>query len=496
MDVVLQLSEGFRLALQPHYLLYGLTGAFLGTAIGVIPGLGPAGAMAMLLPAVLSLDPTGAIIMLAAIYTGAMYGGSTTSILLRIPGDSAAVVSCLDGYEMARQGRAGPALCIAAIGSFIAGTIGVVGLMLLGPTIAGVAIAFSAPEYSALYLFGLTAVSSLAGESLVKALLAMVFGLMVSTVGQDVMGVQRFTFGYQEMYGGIQILTVVLGLFSISEVMVNAVNLRVDGAAKIMKYRIFIKLSEVLESMGAIFRGGVIGFLIGLLPGAGAGIASFIAYAFERQISKHPERFGTGEIRGVAAPEASNNAASAGAFVPMLALGVPGSASTAVLLAGFMLLNIDPGPFLFIEHPDVVWGLIASLYVGNIFLLILNIPLIGIFVQLLKVPMRLLLPLIAVFSVVGVYSHDGLSISLVFLCAFGAIGYYMREYGFPLAPVILGAVLGGRMEQSFRQAMAMTHGSLTKMLSHPIVILFLLLAILFLVLPRVFNRQEVLVDED
>jgi len=484
------LGDGFALALQPTYLAYSFAGAFLGTVIGVLPGIGSAGALAMLLPIVFVLDPIGSIIMLAATYTGAMYGGSTASILMRVPGETSAVIACLDGHEMAKQGRAGEALCIAAIGSYIAGTIAVVGLMLVGPVIAEAALAFSAPEYFALYVFGLTAVSSLAGNSLVKALLAMTFGLMISTVGEDMMGVQRYTFRFEAMWDGIQFLAVTLGLFAVSEVLVNAKKLRANEIGEVLKHRIYIKFSEVMQSMGAIFRGGTIGFLVGVLPGAGAGIASFISYSIERQVSKHPERFGKGEIKGVAGPESANNAASAGAFVPMLALGVPGSSTTAVMLGAFLMLNINPGPLLFIQHPDVVWGLIAALYVGNVMLLILNLPLIGLFVRILHMPMRILLPLIIVLSVTGVYVSDGLVLSLVFLVFFGVLGYYMQRHGFPLAPVILGVVLGTSMERSFRQSMIMSGGDLYTFLERPIVVVFLGLSVCFLFLPLILKGRR------
>lgn len=491
------LSDGFAIALQPTYLLYSFAGAFLGTVVGILPGVGSAGALAMLLPIVFLLDPIGSIIMLAATYTGVMYGGSTASILLRVPGDTSAVIACLDGHEMAKQGRAGQALCIAAIGSYIAGTIAVVGLMLIGPMIAEAALAFSAPEYFALYIFGLTAVSSLAGNSLVKALLAMTFGLMISTVGEDMMGVQRYTFRYEAMWDGIQFLAVTLGLFAVSEVLVNAKKLRADELGKVLGHKIYITFKEVMQCMGAIFRGGTIGFLVGILPGAGAGIASFISYSMERQVSKHPERFGHGEIKGVAGPESANNAASAGAFVPMLALGVPGSSTTAVMLGAFYMLNIDPGPLLFIKRPDVVWGLIAALYIGNVMLLILNLPLIGIFVKILHMPMRILLPLIIVVSVTGVYLSDGLVLSLVFLSFFGVVGYYMRRHDFPLAPVILGVVLGGSMERSFRQSMIMSGGDIATFLDRPIVLAFLALSVGFLFLPFILRgRSRVKVEDD
>lgn len=493
------LLDGFALALSPSMLLYSTVGAFLGTVIGVLPGIGPAGAIALMLPLLASLDPVGAVIMLAAIYTGAMYGGSTSSILLNTPGDTAAVITCLDGHQMAKQGRAGPALCIAAIGSYIAGTVAVVGLMLLGPMVARFALQFSAPEYFALMVFGLTAVASLAGNSMLKALMAATLGLMIATVGTDVAGVQRFVFGIPDLLNGIDFLAITLGLFALPELLMNAQRMRSGEPPQVLQHRIYIGLADIRQSLGAIVRGGFIGFVVGALPGAGASIASFISYSVERQVSRHPECFGHGEIRGVAGPESANNAASAGAFVPMLSLGIPGSATTAVMLGAFMMLDIMPGPLLFLERPDVVWGLVAALYIGNIILLILNVPLIGIFVRILYMPMAMLLALIAVISVAGVYSTNHAPLDLLTLCAFGMLGYFMREHDVPLAPVILGVVLGGRMEEAFRQSMIMSQGDVLSLLHRPIVTVFLLLALVSVAFPMILQaltRRELVLDED
>lgn len=487
-DVLPLLLNGFELALRPENLVFALTGAFLGTVIGVLPGIGPAGALAMLLPIVLNMNPVGAIIMLASLYSGAMYGGSTTSILLNVPGESSSVVTCIDGHQMALQGRAGPALCIAAIGSYIAGTLGVVGLMLFAPLIAGWALNFGPPEYCALMLFGLSAVASLSGNSLVKGLMAMVLGLMLSTVGTDVTGVARFTFGLPEMLDGVEFLAVTIGLFAVSEVLINAREIFTGVQKTLIKHRLFISLKEIVESLGAIIRGTVVGFLVGVMPGAGAGIASFLSYSIETQVSRRPERFGHGEIRGVAAPESANNAASAGALVPMLTLGVPGSGTTAILLIGLVALDVHPGPLLFTQRPDVVWGLIAALYVGNVMLLVLNLPLVGLFVRLLYIPMRFLLPLIMVICVIGVYNANQTVLDLVFLCGFGVLGYYMRKHGFPLPPVILGMVLGTRFEEALRQAMIMTQGNLLQLLGRPIVVAFIALTLLSLFGPFMLRR--------
>jgi putative tricarboxylic transport membrane protein len=493
------LALGFEVALTPTNLLYSAVGAFLGTVIGVLPGVGSAGALALLLPLVFKLDPTGSIIMLAAAYTGVMYGGSTASILLNVPGDTSAVVACLDGHQMARQGRAGPALCIAAIGSYVAGTIAVVGLMILAPFLADAALKFSSQEYFALYVFGLTAVSALAGKSMPKALLAMVIGLMISTVGTDLMGARRFIFGISDLQNGIEFLAVPLGLFAISEVLINSRNIRKGVKLEVLSHRIFITMAEIRESIGAIFRGGILGFFIGVLPGAGAGIAAFISYSIEVQVSKNPEKFGTGEIKGVAGPESANNAASAGAMVPMLALGIPGSATTAVMLGAFYIIDVQPGPLLFVSRPDIVWGLIAALYLGNIMLLILNLPLVGLFVRILYLPMRWLLPAIVVIAATGVLSKNGAVLDVLFMSALGAMGYYFRKYDFPLAPIILGAVLGDNMEQAFRQSMMMTQGDFHLIFNRPIVITLFAMSIFSLFLPTIIKflaKRDVEVEED
>ncbi len=487
-DVLPLLMGGFETALQPQNLLFAFIGAILGTVIGVLPGIGPAGALAMLLPIVLNMNPVGAIIMLAALYCGAMYGGSTTSILLNVPGESSSVVTCIDGHQMALQGRAGPALCIAAIGSFIAGTLGVVALMMFAPRIAEWALNFGPPEYFVLMVFGLSSVASLSGGSLVKGLIAMTLGLMISTMGTDITGVARFTFNIPEMLDGIEFLIVTIGLFAVSEVLLNTNELRGGEVRSVIKHRIFISLREIRESLGAIGRGTVIGFFVGVMPGAGAGIASFLSYSVETQISKNPERFGKGEIRGVAAPESANNAASAGAMVPMLTLGIPGSGTTAILLLALTALNVHPGPMMFSQHPEVVWGLIAALYVGNVMLLILNLPMVGLFVRLLYVPMRLMLPVIMVICVVGVYNTNQQTLDLIFLCGFGVLGYYMRKHRYPVAPVILGLVLGTRMEEALRQSMIMSQGNPLALLDRPIVAAFLVLTAIFLCAPAILKR--------
>ncbi len=500
-DVLPLLLQGFEIALRPENLFLAFVGAFLGTVIGVLPGIGPAGSLAMLLPIVLTMNPVGAIIMLSSLYCGAMYGGSTTSILLNVPGESSSVATCIDGHQMALQGRAGPALCIAAIGSFIAGTLSIAAMMLFAPAIANSALHFGPPEYFALMLFGLSAVASLSGDSLVKGLIAMTLGLMIATVGTDLTGVARFTFGVPEMLDGIEFLIVTIGLFAVSEVLLNARDMR-DGVTKeVIKHRLFISMKEITESGGAITRGTIIGFIIGVMPGAGAGVASFLSYAVETQVARNPENFGKGDIRGVAGPESSNNAAAIGNMVPMLTLGIPGSSTTAILLAALVALNVHPGPLMFQQRPDVVWGLIAALYVGNVILLILNLPLVGIFVRLLYLPMRLLLPVIMVICVIGVYNSNQQVLDLMFLCGFGVLGYYMRKHDYPVAPVILGLVLGNRMEEALRQSMIMTQGNLHWLLDRPIVVVFLALTLLSLAMPYLlkflrFRGQNIQIERE
>jgi putative tricarboxylic transport membrane protein len=488
-EVLSNLANGFAVALRPENLLFSLAGAFLGTVVGVLPGIGPSGAIAIILPIIFIVgDPTSTIIMLAATYAGAMYGGSTTSILLNVPGESASVVACLDGHQMALKGRAGPALCIAAIGSYLAGTLGIVGLMFLGPWLADFALRFGPPEYCALFIFGLSAVAALSGKSLVKGLMAMTIGLALSTVGTDITGVERFVFGSEYLVDGIELLAIPIGLFAVSEVLINAKEVRAKVVREVIKHRIFISFKEILESLGAIFRGAFAGFFVGVLPGAGASIASFISYSIETQISRHPERFGTGEIKGLAGPESANNAASSGALVPMLSLGVPGSGSTAVMLLALMAMDVNPGPLMFQKHPEVVWGLIAALYLGNIMLLILNLPLVGIFVRILYIPMRILLPAICIIGVIGIYSKNHAQVDLLIMCALGLIGFFMRQNGYPLAPVILGFVLGQRLEEALRQTLIQYQYDPWALLEKHIAIFFLVLTTLSLLLPTIMRR--------
>ena len=486
MDVLAGLLQGFAVALTPSNLLWCFVGCFLGTVVGVMPGLGPASTIAMLLPLTFQMDPTSAMIMLAGIYYGAKYGGSTTSILLNVPGESASVVTCLDGYQMARRGRAGAALGIAAIASFVAGTVGVVALMLIAPPLAKMALSFSSPEYFALMVLGLAMVVLLAGSSLIKALLAMLLGLWLASIGTDLFTAgSRFTFGQSELLDGIDFVIVAIGVFALGEVLGSMETREDTQVLPVPKglRNLLPTLAELKACRFAFLNGSVVGFFIGILPGAGSTIASFIAYGIEKAVSKHPEKFGTGIPEGVAAPEGANNSETGGALVPMLTLGIPGSSTTAILLAALVLWGLKPGPLMIQESPNLFWGLVASMYVGNIILLILNIPLIPLFAQILKLPVYVLYPAIFGISVVGVYSVAGSLFDVGLLTAFGLLGYLMRRLDYPAAPLILGLVLGDSMERALRQSLMMSQGELSILVSRPISAVMLGLAALILVLP-------------
>jgi putative tricarboxylic transport membrane protein len=492
MDIAAGLLHGFAVALTPDNLLWCFVGCFLGTVVGVLPGLGPAATIAMLLPLTFQMNPTSGIIMLAGIYYGAKYGGSTTSILLNVPGESSSVVTCLDGYQMARKGRAGAALGIAAIASFVAGTVGVIALMLISPPLAKFALSFSSPEYFALMSLGLAMVVLLAGKSLVKALLSMLVGLWVASMGTDLFTAQsRFTFGQSELLDGVDFVVVAIGIFALGEVLGN-MEVR-EGSEMLPVPKGLRNLLPTLEELKAcrfaFLNGSVIGFLIGILPGAGSTIASFISYGVEKAVSKHPEKFGTGVPEGVAAPEGANNSETGGALVPMLTLGIPGSSTTAILLAALVLWGLKPGPLMIQDNPSLFWGLVASMYVGNVMLLILNIPLIPLFAQILKLPVALLYPMIFGISIVGVYSVSGSLFDVWMLSAFGLLGYLMRKLDYPSAPLILGLVLGDSMERALRQSLMMSSGDLAILVSRPISAVMLALAVVILLLP-VFRKAN------
>jgi putative tricarboxylic transport membrane protein len=483
-DVWQSLLLGFQVALRPENLGLAFAGALIGTIVGVLPGIGPVGGIAILLPLTFKLPPASAMIMLTALYYGTMYGGSTTSILMNVPGEASSVATTFDGHMMAQQGRAGPALAISAVGSFIAGTLSIIALTFFSPLLAGWGIRFGPPEYFALMLFGLSAVSSLAGDSLVKALMSMGFGLMLATVGTDlVTGVPRYTFGIPYLLDGIDFVVVVIGLFAISEVLVSVEEARGTVRLPTKLERIWLSLRDFVQSFWAIIRGTVIGFYIGILPAAGATIASFLSYSFEKQIAKDPSTFGKGDIRGVASPEAANNAAAVGNMIPMLTLGIPGSSTTALMLGALLVLNVVPGPTLFTKHPDIVWGLVASMYVSNFMLLILNLPLVGLFVRILYIPERILLPLILAICVIGTYAVNFSAFDLLVMSILGLIAYAMRKQEYPLGPAVLGLVLGDLMEQNLRRSLIMSKGSAAIFFTRPVSAVFIALAVLSLLAP-------------
>jgi len=488
MDALGNLLLGFAVALTPVNLFWCFIGVVLGTVVGVLPGLGPAATIAMLLPLTLKMEPTTAIIALAGIFYGARYGGSTTSILLNIPGESSSVVTCLDGYQMARQGRAGAALGISAIASFVAGTVGVLGLMLIAPPLARFALRFGPPEYFALMVLGLAMVVFLAGDSMVKALLAMLVGLWLATIGTDLFTAEsRFTFGQVKLLGGVDFIAATVGIFALGEVLVN---LESRGGAEIFKLakglrNLLPTLQDLKDCRFAFLNGSVIGFFVGALPGAGATVASFLSYGIEKAFSRHPEKFGTGVIEGVAAPEGANNADAGGALVPLLTLGIPGGNTTAILLGGLILWGYKPGPLLIQEHPQLFWGLVASMYIGNVLLLVLNLPLVPLFAQILRLPYYVLYPLVIGISIVGVYSVNSSLFDVWVMGLFGLLGYLMRKAHFPAAALILGMVLGDGLERALRQSLMMSQGDITILATRPISGVLLLIAIAILCLPAI-----------
>lgn len=484
MDLLNYIVLGFQVCLQPSNLFLAFMGCLIGTLVGVLPGLGPAAAISLLLPTSFHITPVGALILLSGIYYGAMYGGSTTSILVNIPGEAASVVTCLDGYEMAKQGRAGPALGIAAFGSFIAGTAGVVGLMCVAPPLAEIALKFGPPEYTTLMILGLVVVTFLVKGSMAKALLMAAFGMFLSTIGLDaVSGVARFSLGRIELMDGVGMVPVVMGLFGISEVLLN---LEKTFEREILKGEIKDYLptkEDWRKSAKPIARGSILGFFLGILPGGGAVLASFVSYAVEKRVSKYPEKFGTGVIEGVASPEAANNSATAGAFIPLLTLGIPSNVVMAILLGAMMIHGITPGPNLIHEHPQVFWGVIISMYIGNVMLLILNLPLIRMWVQVLKVPYGLLFPLILLFCLIGSYSLSFATFDILIMIVFGIIGYLMKKTDYEGAPLVLALVLGNIFENALRQSLMLSDGSFLIFFNRPIAAIFIWIGIALLVLP-------------
>ncbi|CAG9622771.1 tripartite tricarboxylate transporter permease [Sutcliffiella rhizosphaerae] len=478
------IAQGFQVAFSWEAILFVFIGVFLGTIIGMIPGLGPISAIAIMIPVTYGMDPTIALVMMAGVYYGSMYGGSTSSILLNAPGVAGTVAAAFDGYPMAQQGKAGKALAISAICSFVGGTVSVILLMMFAPVLASVAIIFGPPEYFALMLLGLTAIASLSEGSTIKALISAVLGFIIVTIGIDSQtGTSRFTFGSVNLLDGIDFLIIALGVFAIAEVCFLILNrkqklsgLNNIGSLKLTK-------EDFKEMKGPMTRQSFLGFLLGVLPGAGATISSFVAYITEKKMAKKPEEFGKGSIKGLAGPETANNAATSGAFVPLLSLGIPGSGTTAVMLGAFLVLGVQPGPLLMSENPTVFWGIIASMYIGNVFLLILNLPLIPYFVKILKVPRPLLISLVIISSLVGVYAVSFSTFDLYLLVVFGILGYFMRIFSFPAAPFILAFILGGMMENALRQSLTISGGSWNIFLTSPLAMSLFVLTTLAVVVP-------------
>ena len=491
METLTHILNGFTVAMQPINLWYTFLGVFMGTIIGVLPGIGPSAGIALLIPITYGMNPTSALIMMAGIYYGAKYGGSTTAILIRTPGEAASVMTSIDGYEMAKKGRAGAALAVSAIGSFIAGTIGVIGLTLFAVPLTSMALKFGPAEYFTLMLFAMTAVSTLTGKSPAKGVIATIIGLMIATIGIDLQsGQARYTMGIPEFQDGVGFVVVVVGLFAMAEVLRGLEGIYRGTSAEAMKIRgkLWLTREEWKRSIGPIWRGGIIGFVVGVLPGAGGTIASIMSYTTEKRMSKHPEEFGQGAIEGVAGPEAANNSDTAGALVPLLTLGIPGGGATAVMLGAFIMYGVQPGPLLFQNRPDLVWGLINSMYIGNVMLVILNLPLIGLFVRLLYIPQGILYPMIVAISAIGAYAINGSVVDLWLILLFGVIGYIFDKVDIPVAPLVLSLVLGGMMEQSFRQAMTISGGDLKIFYGSAITITLLVMSLISVLLPFIIPR--------
>jgi putative tricarboxylic transport membrane protein len=498
MDLFGNLFFGFGVALTLQNLLYCFIGVLVGTLIGVLPGIGPLGTIAMLMPITYGVSPVGALIMLAGIYYGAQYGGSTTAILVNLPGETAAVVTCIDGYQMARQGRAGPALAIAAIGSFFAGTVGTLLIALFGPPLAQLALKFGAPEYFSLMLMSLVAAAVLAQGDMIKSLAMVAMGLLLGIVGTDVnTGAQRFSLGIIELTDGIGFIVVAVGVFAVGEIINNlgTTSERVLLTSKVRN--LFPSREDSKRSLGPILRGTGIGAFFGVLPGTGPAIASFSSYVVEKKIAQDPSRFGRGAIEGVAGPESANNADAQCKFIPMLTLGLPASGVMALMLGALTIHGIQPGPEVMTMRPELFWGLIASMWIGNLMLVVLNLPMIGLWVKLLAVPYRLLFPAIMAFSAIGIYSVNNSSFEIYLTALFGILGFVWLKLGFPLAPMLLGFVLGPMVEEHLRRAMLMSGGDPSVFIRRPISLAFLVATVLILIVmvaPAVRKRRQEITD--
>jgi putative tricarboxylic transport membrane protein len=502
MEFFSNLYLAFNIALEPWNLLLCFLGCLVGTFVGVLPGLGPAASISLLLPITFKLSSVQAIIMLGGLYYGTMYGGSTTSILINVPGEAASVVTCLDGYQMARKGRAGPALGIAAFGSFIAGTVGTILIMILAPPLSTFALKFGPPEFVGLVFLGLTMVTYLSSGSMVKALMMAVVGLLFGCIGTDIVsGRERFTLGINTLASGLEIVPIVMGLFGISEVLLNverSIHAREVFATKITG--LLPTRQDWKDSSWPIARGSVLGFLIGLIPGGSGTIASFISYAMEKRLARDPATFGRGDIRGVAGPETANNAAAQGNFIPLLTMGIPCNAVIAILIGALMIHGVIPGPRLLVDHPQVFWGVVGSMYTGNVMLLLLNLPLIGIWVKFLKIPYAILFPFIFLFCLIGAYTVGNNLYDLYIMILFGLLGYLMKKYGYEPAPLVLAFVLAPMFENAFRQSLIMSDSNPVIFFTHPISAFFIVVSLFLLASPLILlifgkKRPGLLVEE-
>lgn len=470
MDVLAMFINGFYFSMSPVNLLACTAGVLIGTLVGVLPGIGPVGTMALLLPFSFTMDAASSLILFAGIYYGSLYGGSTTSILLNVPGEASSVVTCIDGYVMAKKGRGGAALAIAAAGSLVAGTMGLVGLSFFAPIMARFALHFGPPEYFSIATVGLLILMKLTGTSMFKAGLMVAMGIMLGTVGLDSLtGISRLTFGVDELQRGVEFSIVAMGLFGVGEILYTLVHAEAIGRVESFRFReLYPNKEECRRSIKPIFRGGVIGFLVGLLPGPAATISTFVSYAVEKRISKHPEEFGQGAIEGVAGPEAANNAAASATMISLLSLGLPFSPVAAILLSGFMVHGIMPGPTLMTQNQDLFWGLIASMYIGNVILFVVNLPLVGLFTYILRVPLKILMPLVLIITLTGAYTINNSYLDLGLLGGFGILGFFMKETGYEPAPLLLGLILGPVLENGLVQSLIIGDGSIGFFLSRPL----------------------------
>ncbi len=500
-DLISHLAYGFSVALSVHNIILCFVGCVLGTLIGVLPGIGPIATIAILLPVTFQFEPASALIMVAGIYYGAQYGSSTTAILMSIPGEVSSTVTCLDGHEMAKQGRAGIALGIAAIGSFFAGTVGTIVVAGLAIPLTGVALLFGPAEFFSLMLMGLVFAAALASGSMFHAIISIMVGVLLSTIGPDInSGKLRLTFGIPDLADGLNFAILGMGLFGIGEILRNLENSMSRDLLKATIGRLLPGLREMSQSLWPIIRGTAVGGILGILPGNGAVLGAFASYTIEKKVSREPERFGHGAIEGVAGPESANNAGAQTAFVPLLTLGIPPNSVMAIMVGAMTIHGIVPGPQVISSNPDLFWGLIASMWIGNLMLLIINLPLIGIWVKLLTVPYRLLFPAIILFCCIGVYSLSGSTVDVLILAFFGLVGYAMTKFGFEPAPMILGVVLGSRMEESLRQAMIISDGDFLSVITRPISATLLIITAFLLVIvamPEISKRRrEIFVEEE